>query len=575
MTNEGKICIKFACLAIHLLACVQFSCSYQDERQKIHHLDDTQQQQQAIGLTSPQEHQPYRTVSSDDVGLQEINNNQDRSARKCVPILSFGSHLNSTNNGSSVDKSTQPASFASASLSFAVGDIDLPVAPAAGSVHSAMKLLSAFDSQLGGIEEEHDENGEPPSENVVRFRQNKLYIKGLNLTMLNMHLYTNSEPKFAVGVTIHNTTLAGEFLYNGPTLIGDSKLAGYYRMSIDNILVSASSNLTKQFDVTASSDSLHKYRLVTNEFSMNISNLGYITIDILDAKDASKTTSNYLLKMLQRILQKTIKRTYYSFESYIRDTLQAEGRRFIDCELTRFTPILADDTHHQANGNASGSALAAAHIDTNHQDDLARILNNEIFHSGLAQVPLPNFDYHRNILGTEATIHFVNGSLAGLDHLRLNDETRVKLQGEHLLINASIGWHHLRPHYNWSLLLGGTTPGAINQTGDTNDSVAARPMSAGFVAFNLERIDFDAVISKGLAGPNTRIVVDKLTIRRLDSPKMDIGGLPGMNRVARAMVNFFMGRLKKRVASSIQPALKQQLEQSINRLSLFTWPGDL
>lgn len=50
---------------------------------------------------------------------------------------------------------------------------------------------------------------------------------------------------------------------------------------------------------------------------------------------------------------------------------------------------------------------------------------------------------------------------------------------------------------------------------------------------------------------------------------MDIGGLPGMNRVARTMVNFFMARLKQRVTSSIQPALKAQLERSLNRLSLF------
>lgn len=75
------------------------------------------------------------------------------------------------------------------------------------------------------------------------------------------------------------------------------------------------------------------------------------------------------------------------------------------------------------------------------------------------------------------------------------------------------------------------------------------------------------MITKGLE-PHTRIVVDQLSIKRLDSPKMDIGGLPGMNRVTRGIVNFFMSRLKQRLASSIQPALRQQLERSLNRMNI-------
>lgn len=60
------------------------------------------------------------------------------------------------------------------------------------------------------------------------------------------------------------------------------------------------------------------------------------------------------------------------------------------------------------------------------------------------------------------------------------------------------------------------------------------------------------------------MVVEDLAIARLDNPKMDIGGLPGMNRITRGMVNFFMGRLKQRLTSSIQPALKLQLERTLN-----------
>lgn len=82
------------------------------------------------------------------------------------------------------------------------------------------------------------------------------------------------------------------------------------------------------------------------------------------------------------------------------------------------------------------------------------------------------------------------------------------------------------------------------------------------------QVTFDAYITKGI-GPNTRLAVKELVISRLESPKMDIGGVPGVNRAARATINFFMARLKKRVANSIQPALRTQLEQALNRLPLF------
>lgn len=66
--------------------------------------------------------------------------------------------------------------------------------------------------------------------------------------------------------------------------------------------------------------------------------------------------------------------------------------------------------------------------------------------------------------------------------------------------------------------------------------------------------------------PGRPILVEQLVIRHLDAPRMDIGGLPGMNRLTRAIVNFFMGRLKQRLTGAIQPVLKQQLERSLNKL---------
>lgn len=551
---------------------------------------------------------------------QEIHHKEGGPRGMCVPMLDLAPHL--TNSQQRQQSTFDP----SATLTFDVGNILVPVAPTAGSIHSAMKILSSFDSQLFSDANEEQESGgnqrdqedqesedggqeEGPVENVAKFRQNKLHIQGLNLTMLNIHLYTQSEPKFALGVSIRNTTISGRFVFNGPMLISgtDSKLVGQYRMSIENILATASANLTKilqtpsrssprldlksnaalvgQPTAPPSGGALNHAprRLVTNDFKMNITNLGYISIDILDARDPTKPTSSYLLKMLQRILQKTIKRTYYSFEDYIRRTLELEGRRFLDCELSRFSPLLGPVSptvqllqpqqsagNHLAPaqapalavaGNSTGGAILSA---SNQLDlDLARIINSEIANSNLSRVSLPNFEYQRSLFGANATIHFVNGSLSGLDHLRLNGETKIKLQNEHLLINASLGWHDLRPHYNWSLFLGSS-----NQPTPGGDSTRA-PTTKGFVAFNIKLVDFDAVISKGLR-VGARLTVEQLLIRRLEGLRMDFGGLPGVNRLTRGLVNFFMGRLKQRLVVSIEPALKEQLERSLNRLAMFS-----
>lgn len=457
-------------------------------------------------------------------------------------------------------------------LSFPIEDINMPIAQTGGSVHSAMKMLSSFSSHLanlgqeeeeqenqGGLRgEEEEEEEDEGQENLVKFKSNRLTVEGLNLSMLNIHLYPDSDPKFALGITIRNTTLTGKFIYNGPAILTETRLAAHYRMSIDNIYLTAASNLTKSpigSQYSGLNNTKQRYALRTENFKMNISNLGYITIEILDSHDASKPTVNYLLRMLQRILQKTIKRTYYSFENYIRQTLELESRRSIDCELTRFSPLLASSSTSDDDENSSTSTTnsPSSQLKNNQQEDLARIINQEIRDSHFDSVPLPNYDHHQSILGTQAKVHLHNGSLSGLDHLQLTGETKIKLQDQHLLVNASIGWFNLRPYYNWEMYLGAN---------------ASAPTTKGFVAFNIKHIDFDAVITKGLR-PQTKIVVDQLEIRQLDSPKMDIGGIPGMNRLTRGIVNFFMGRLKQRLSSSLQPVLKSQLEKSLNKMSIF------
>lgn len=575
--------------------------------------------------------------------------------KKCRPLLgSFTSNElkgTSKNNPNHTEKQSQQQQQQQQTtkldeFSFTIGDIDMNLESQqgfSGPLQSAMKFLSVIEKQIYGDDEEEDESENDDSnsdlemgqengqsftrkrtKNMIQFQENKLHLSGLNLSMLNVHLYNLSEPRFALGVNVKNTTLYGKFHYNGPTptllattgsaassselgqssssLNGRSKLNGIYRMSIDNVLVVATSNLTK---VPRKSANLNvndfNYKLITNDFGMNISNLGYISIDILDPIDPRKPTSNYVLRMLQRVLQKTIKRIYYSFEQTLRHTMETEGRRFLDCELTRFEPLLVNSPttgRTQQNQPVVGSLPATGQIfnstSSTSLDDLSRIISSEINHLNLSKVSLPDFDYQRQIFATNANIYFTNGSMTGLDNFKLTGETRIKLQNQHLLMNASLGWFNMRPHYNWTLYFGNnvqrvpstarldntsatdtmdittTTTGGSENITSSVAKLPPAPTSSGFVAFNIKAIEFDAVISKGLV-PRSRITIDELIIKRLDGPKMEFGGLPGMNRVARGLVNFFMGRLKQRLVGSIQPALKRELEVILNRLPILKY----
>lgn len=487
-----------------------------------------------------------RETSPDDdaINLQTepIDTIEQAPVRKCVPMLDLVGSGSSRTNSSPFG--------AKANYSFDIGDIDLPIAQADGSVNSAMKLLSTFSSQFDVNSPE--DSAVEPMDNVIRFRESHLLISGLNLSMLNIHLYTNSDSKFGVGITIKNTTMTGKFSYNGPLMaLTEPKLAAYYRMSIDNIYMVASSNLTKQAR-NSEHESEHRFNMKTNDFRLNITNLGYINIEILDQKDSRRPTTNYLMRMLQRFLQKTIKRTYYTFESTIREALEREGRRILDCELTRFSPLLDKQSPSLVNSSQRK------------QSDLVHVISGEIARAQLSTVQLPNFDYQQSILGSTALVQFYNGSISGLHNIQLNGETWIKLQNEHLFVNTSIGWQEIKPYYNWELYFGSAASNISRSSSPTSP-----PTSKGHVAFTIKAIDFDAVITKGLS-PHTNIIVDQLTIKKLESPKMDISGLPGMNRLTRGAVNFFMGRLKQRLATSIQPALKQQLEKSLNKMSLLS-----
>lgn len=465
-------------------------------------------------------------IEAPDYAYEQVDDNDARvdegSKRRCEPLLDLPTYLK--NQRPSSKRSNDSSS--GINFSFAFGNIEMPIASPKGSLKAALDLVSSWSSLGDDISfsmDETDEERETPS-NVIQFRDNRLSLRGLNLTLLNINLFKSDEPKFAIGALIKDTTLRGSFNYIGPKLMWTStSISGFYRMSISDIMIVASSNLTK-----SNSDS--GPQLKTNDFKLNITNIGYIDIDIMDEANSTITTSNSVLQLVRRMLLMTMKTTYFAFEGRIRETLERESRYAIDCELTRFS------------GHLDGSSKIIG------QNDLAKIIRNEIDKLNFTSVPIPDYQHKQSFLGTTATIDFFNGTLTGLNHIKLSGETKIKFQQKHLLVNTSVAWTDLSPRYNWSLSLG-----------------KGRQVTKGFVSFNIKNIDFDTVISRGLDGREV-FVVDQLSIEKLDNPRMDMGGLPGMNRLTRGTVNFIMNRMKQRMANSIQPILKNRLETSLNKL---------
>lgn len=457
-----------------------------DEENKVHEQQlKTSEHDKVVGSNYS-----YPVVGVDDRKLAELTTTQltpkrqapqaqSPSTNKCMP------KLGSLDASKSTGRPFPSLAALTANVSFPVRNIKMPSPSASGALGSALKLLSTLDRHLNGDynaegDDEDDYDGEEDDadeiegynvgDNLARFRNNKLRIQGLELTMLNVHIFTDDEPRMSLGITIKNTSLTGRFIYEGPTLMGDAKLKGYYRMLINNIYLVASSSLTKKV-VDADKNQCD---LVTNEFKLDIANLGYISIDIFDTKDLGAPTSNYLLRMLSSLLQRTIKRTYYTFEAYIKETLERQSKKFIDCELTRFSPMLK---------LRDGNKLSSSEFS---HADLASIVNGEIERSKMGSVVLPNFHYENSIFGHSANIHFDGGSLSGLNHLVLDGSgTRVKLEDEHLIVNASIGWRHLRAYYNWKLYTGSS---GGNKANTPSDRQQKSPAYSGFVAFNIKAV---------------------------------------------------------------------------------------
>lgn len=460
----------------------------------------------------------YGTVESNE---ENLDANQHK---KCEPVFDLSSYLTSSKLTHATDQVSPPGQRR---FSFEIGKVDMPLTPPNGSIKTVLQVLSSFGKyglDIGLPFSSSETEAEETPTNLIQFRSNKLHIQGLNMTMLNVHLFGSSQPKFAIGVAVKNTTLTGRFTYHGPRLFYSSEpISAYYRMSIADIMLVASSNLTKSIGNLGP-------KLLTNDLRMNITNLGYVDIDILDSPESTSSTSDSMLQMVRRLLLMTVKTTYHTFESRIRDVLQRESRRALDCELTKLSPLI----------DKSSPSIG--------QNDLAKIMRIGIEQSNFSSVPLPNYEHKQSVLGSTAVINFFNGSLHGLNNVNLDGETRIKLQDKHLYVNTSVVWSDLKPYYNWNLTFGN----------------ARSPVSKGFVSFDIKTIDFDTVITRGLDG-RPRFVVERLVIEKLENPRMDIGGFPGVNRVTRGVVNFLMGRLRQRVVGSILPVLKSRLEMSLNK----------
>lgn len=473
-----------------------------------------------------------------EANLSENSSSDYSSSTGCTPMLNLPIKFD-------VQQANQ--SQVLSELKFNIADLIMPLSNLGErtSFGAAMKLLSQFN-----IDESESESIDQNQEfNTIKFKNNELIVRGLNVSMFSVYLYTDSDPKCSLGILVKNTTLTGKFLYNGPLTLSDVSFVGYYKMQINDVYLTASTNFSKRieenqiadsYDMTSNDSKIKQlnttrpyYSLVANGLTMNISNLGYISIDIYDSPDFNaETTNNYILKILKRIMQRTIKRTYYMFESKIRHAMEIESRKSLDCQLSRFNSLLESNSTYQK--------------------DLARIVNNEIEKSNLTIVTLPNYEHQQTILATNAKVYFTNGSLSGLNKMKFNGETRLKLQDQHLLVNSSIGWTDLDSSFDWTIYV----------------SDHQNPSAKGRVSVHIKVFDFDTVITKGVI-MNSRIVVEQLIIKELDGVKLDISGLPGLNRVTRGAVNFFMRNFKQRIAYSIQPVIKQQLEKSLNKLEFF------
>lgn len=439
--------------------------------------------------------------------LPEVTSNEDM--KKCDSLVSLVDYITGYRTMSWKERE-KPSGHGV--YQFPFGDMKIPLTLPNTNINSALNFISKISNTFEGLESNFEDE-----KNMIQFTQNTIYFSGINITMIDMHIYEADEPKFMVGLNIANVSLVGRFHYYGPLAMSELPLEGNYRMTIEDAHIVSSSNLTKRLNETGDPE------LKTNNFKLNITNMGFIDITIFDGVNAISPTSNPLFRIFQRLLQKTIKRTYYAFEEYIVRSLTHQSRESIDCELRHYSPILD-------NKNPIG------------REDFQRILRLEVVRTNMSLVPIGDFQHTQTVLGTNATITFTNGTMSGLNEVHFNNDTRVKLEQKSIYIRSIIGWEGLAHHYNWELDVGGRTG-----------------LAKGRVSFKTKIIEFDSVITKNVHG----IKVEKLDIIKFEQPQVDISGAP-LNRLTRGIVNFFLARMKGRLRDTIQPVIKGRLEYQLD-----------
>lgn len=305
-------------------------------------------------------------------------------------------------------------------ISVDLKDVDIPVTMPVSTMDAALKLLVPSSS-----------NGADTTVQSIKFTQNHLTMTGVNLRLLNMQLYKDSEPKCDLQFTIGNTTVNGRFSFSTQLMLIDLHLEGRYTMQVDDIYVKAATKFAKETNgsnVTA---------LKTKDLDLNITSMGRINLNLyhdVDDEDIGSTDNSYWFKILNRVLHKTIKRTYYMFENEIKQSLEGASKKSLDEELAHFMPYLS--------------------YNTSQQQDLVASVRQEMVRSKFVTNKLPDYYHSNRLLGLEAKINFTNGLLSEIDTLKLTGDSKIKIQDLHLLVNTSIGWSELVATYDWRLNIG-------------------------------------------------------------------------------------------------------------------------
>lgn len=336
----------------------------------------------------------------------------------------LNSHL-ATNNYTIMAKNRNRIEVISVDLM----DADIPLTLPATTLDSAIRMFAP----------------NVPETHLIKFTQNHLTMTGINLKLLTIQLYKENDPKCDVQFIVSNTTINGLFSFDTQVMLVDVRLKGGYTMQINDVHVKASTKVTKEIDA----DNNSAPRLRTKDLDLNITSIGRINLNLYEDDDSDGDDNNYWFRLMNRVLHKTIKRTYYMFEKEIKRTLEEASRKTLNDELAQMESYLSSNTSQQ--------------------QDLVASVRQEMIESNYVSTELPDYQYSNRLLGFETRINFTKGILSDIDTIKITGDSKMKIQDLHLLINTSVGWSELIATYDWRLNLGikGKVKFIIKEVGDS------------------------------------------------------------------------------------------------------------